>query len=225
MEAVPGAISQQQRQAAMLAVFPFVALSLANHLYKPALYGAGMGWYWLADGLHFVLVPLAGYFVLLRPAGIGAADLGLGRARIDEALLAGFLLLCATWPVGKVMETLTWEYADAFMPQGFRGGSYTAKVAIVAYMSVTAALFEEVAFRALPWLCIRHRAGRAWLVPAYICGTSLVFAFCHTEQGFGGVIATFWFGVAAAFVYLRARSLWHGIAGHFMYDMIAFGPW
>ncbi|MGZ8218369.1 CPBP family intramembrane glutamic endopeptidase [Methylomagnum sp.] len=51
-----------------------------------------------------------------------------------------------------------------------------------------------------------------------------LFAACHSEQGLHGVIAAWVYGLVAALLYVRLRSLWPLVFGHFVIDMIEFWP-
>jgi membrane protease YdiL (CAAX protease family) len=119
-----------------------------------------------------------------------------------------------------------WQYADAQATyDAIPKGMFVPHLLVATYMSASAAVVEEIAYRALPWLYFREAMAPRWRRTAYVWVTSAVFAACHSEQGPGGVIAAFWFGVVAARLYTRFGSLWPVILGHFVFDMIVFGPW
>jgi membrane protease YdiL (CAAX protease family) len=104
-------------------------------------------------------------------------------------------------------------------------GTFAPHLLVAVYMSATAAVVEEVAYRALPWLYFREAMAPRWRRTVYVVVTSVVFAAVHSEQGPAGVLATFWFGVVAARMYTKFGSLWTVILGHFLFDMVVFGPW
>jgi membrane protease YdiL (CAAX protease family) len=216
-----------RQQAILAAGFPVVALSALNHFYQVPLYRLHPAWYWLADAMQFVVLPAAAAWFLLRPAGIGWKDLGLGRDREPWSLLfAALLLVMATWPVYAVAERTFWAYApaDNVMTQSLsRDGA--AKWLVPIYLAATAAIVEEVVYRALPWMYLQAVLAPRWRRAGYTLGSSLVFALVHSEQGPGGMLGAFWFGLVAAGLYLKVRSLWPLVLGHFAFDMIEFGPW
>ena len=218
-----------RREALLAAMFPFAALALLNGFYKLPLHRVGPAWYWLADALQFVLVPMACAWWVLRPAGIDARALGLrvdrhGKGQDWGALLfVAAVVLALTWPVVRMAHVHGWQYADelpAVLPM-----AWGPRLLVAGYMSVTAALVEEVVFRALPWLYLREVVAARWRAPVYLVGSTLLFAMIHAEQGPAGLVSSGWFGLVAAAYYLRMRSLWPPVLAHFALDMLIFGPW
>jgi membrane protease YdiL (CAAX protease family) len=221
--------SYGRRQALLGAIFPFAALALLNGFYKLPLHRVGPAWYWLADVLQFVAVPLLCAWFVLRPAGIDWRALGLQPERHAKRVSRGTLLFTAafilliTWPMARVAFAFGWQYADE-LPQVLPA-AWWPRVLVAAYMAVSAALVEEVAFRALPWLYVREVVAPRWRRAVYLVGSTLFFALIHVEQGPAGVISAGWFGWMAAVFYLRLGSLWPAVLAHFALDFLIFGPW
>ena len=217
------------REVLLAAMFPHLSLALLNHFYKAPLYRAGAAWYWAADVLQFVLVPALAWFFLLRPAGIGPAQWGLAlkpdrfamRHSVGDGIFAALLIMAATWPAFRFTSVYLWQYADNYIAQQAIPPGYRVLVAI--YMSVGAAFVEEVVFRALPWLYFAQLAPARWRRGTYILVSSLLFAAVHSEQGPGGVLAAFWFGLVAARMYSKRQNLWPLVLAHFLIDLIIFG--
>jgi membrane protease YdiL (CAAX protease family) len=219
-----------RREAVLLALFPFVAVSLLNHHYAAYLHGVAPAYFWYADVAHFLLLPVLAWVLVLRPAGIGAADCGLSLS--DKALqrtkaptlLVALLVAAVTWPAFSIASASFWQYADPFSIGRVLPAQALAKLGVAIYMSATAAFVEEVAYRALPWLWFSCAVSHRWRSVAYVATTSLIFAAVHSEQGPGGVLASFWFGLVAALVYVRLRKLWPLVLAHFATDLFIFGP-
>lgn len=213
-----------KREALLAAMLPAAALSLLNGFYKGPLFAAGPAWYWLADVAQFVIVPLACWWFLLRPAGIEARALGLqaapSRRRVDRGTLLffSFLIVAVTWPIMFFFSRIGWHYADVLPP--IMPAGWPARALLVVYMAASAALVEEVVFRALPWLYLCEAMGERWRVPLYLLASTTVFALCHAEQGPAGVAAAAWFGLVAAGGYLRLGSLWPPVLAHFVVDLL-----
>ena len=218
-----------RRQALLTAIFPVAALSLLNGFYKLPLHRIGPAWYWLADAFQFVLVPILCAWFVLRPAGIDGRALGLQRERYalhaswGAALFAAFAVVLVTWPVCRIASGYGWQYADE-LPQVLPA-AWAPRLLVAFYMAVTAALVEEVAFRALPWLYVREVLAPRWRKPVYLVGSTFLFAMIHAEQGPAGVLAAGWFGWLAAVIYLRYGTLWPALLAHFTLDFLIFGPW
>jgi membrane protease YdiL (CAAX protease family) len=220
------------RQEALLAAFFSVTvLALLNHFYTALLYRLHPAWFWASDVLQFVALPAVGCLIL-RQAGIGLVDCGLGRDRYRAdsgswgfVVFMALALMAVTWPVFRITHHYLWQYTEPFSIQQVLPTSPGPKLLVALYMSATAALVEEVAYRALPWLYLSAVLPQRWRRSAYVVGTTLVFALVHSEQGPGGVIAAGWFGFVAAWMYSRQRMLWPLVAGHFLIDLLVFGPW
>lgn len=220
------------RQEALLAAFStVVGLALANYFYKAPLYRLHPIWFWTVDAVEFIAAPALAVLVLRR-AGVTLADCGLAHERHRAAgndwgfvLFVAFILATATWPVFRVAGLIFWRYAGDFSMQHALPAGAALKLVVAVYLSATAALVEEVAYRALPWLYFRDAVPPRWRHLGYVLGTSVVFAVAHSEQGPGGVIGAFWFGMVAALIYGRTRNLWPLVVGHFAVDMLVFGPW
>ncbi|MGE0330897.1 MAG: CPBP family intramembrane glutamic endopeptidase [Ramlibacter sp.] len=222
-----------QRQAVLVAIFPVVALALLNHFYTAWLFTINANLFWVADGVHFVLVPLLVWCLVLRPAGIGAAQCGLswsagargGGMEVGTTVFLAVALVAWTWPVGRVLGLVFWEQCCTFQYQQAIARTPAAAWLTCVYFAATAALGEELIYRALPWLYAQAVVPERWRRAVYVLATSTVFALAYSEQGIGGILATFWFGVVTARMYSRYRSLWPLVLGHFLYDLVVYAPW
>lgn len=218
-----------RRQLLLAALFPFVALSLLNHFYNAPLLAWHPGWFWAADIVQWVLVPVACYALLLRPARIAPAEVGLQIAsdRVGMAwrtLFTVILLVTFSWPVCEISWRVGCEYSDPLVIHRAMPAGRAAHWFVAIYLSVAAAWVEEVAYRALPWLYLHDKVPARWRDAVYVLLTSLLFAAAHSEQGPGGMFAAWWFGLLTAWHYARRRNLWPLILAHFILDMIAFAP-
>jgi hypothetical protein len=87
-----------RREALLLAIFPFLALSLLNHFYKAPLYAAGPAWLWAADAVQFVLVPTACWLLVLRPAAVTLPELGMESPCRPSTCRRWSGWACCCWP-------------------------------------------------------------------------------------------------------------------------------
>lgn len=221
-----------RRQALLVAVFPFVALALLNHFYTARLFSEGVALFWLADLVHFILVPLLAWWLVLRPTGITAADCGLawpvrtagGSMDMGSTVFLAIALVAWTWPVSRVLGLIFWDQCCVFQYQQTMPRAPAAAWLACVYMAATAAVSEELIYRALPWLYAQAVVAERWRRTLYVLVTSLVFALAHSEQGIGGILATFWFGVVAARMYSRHHSLWPLVLGHFLFNLVVYAP-
>jgi membrane protease YdiL (CAAX protease family) len=85
-------------------------------------------------------------------------------------------------------------------------------------LSVTAGVFEELAFRlALPALVL---AVTGSVVAAFV-GPTVLFGLLHAYQGVGGVVGTTVLGALMVVVYLATGQLWVAIVLHVLLDLRA----
>lgn len=87
------------------------------------------------------------------------------------------------------------------------------------FVSFTAGFCEESLFRG--YLMSRIRImfkSQGWLIPALV--SSLIFGFAHTYQGWHGFIITSVLGLMFALTYIKTKSLWPAIIGHFFIDFL-----
>ncbi|HEX6317250.1 MAG TPA: CPBP family intramembrane glutamic endopeptidase [Burkholderiales bacterium] len=204
-------------------MLPTAALLALNGLYLGAAFRASVPLFWFLDLAHFVLVPIASVWALWRFAGVRPPDYGLGPLagrQPGAAALAVYALVVAAFAYGygfaRILALFVpWEwpatgflYSQAF-PQHAAGG-----LALLAYLSLTEALAEEIVFRGLPALWLRAHV--------YPLASAAAFAAIHWESGTREVVATFLLGVVLAALYLRVRNLWPFVTGHAVTDILAF---
>lgn len=221
------------REALLLAMFPFIAISLLNHFSIRYLLTVHPAWFWALDLIQFVLAPLIAWQFALRPLKLGQQDYGLvmpgnkylPKESAGEMLFAALLMVAAFWPIHVILEGMLWRFGSEIAVRRAMPTALPWSLLVPIYMSVSAALVEEMAYRSLPWLYCSLALPERWRNLVYVAATSLVFAFAHSEQGPAGIFSALWFGLIAATMYLKLRSLWPLVLGHFLIDMIVFGPW
>jgi membrane protease YdiL (CAAX protease family) len=216
--------------AVPLALAPMLLLSLADGLYKRPLYHWSAAAFWLADIAKFVLLPGIVLWWLARHADVRPRDYGLRWPRTQDersALLGGTLLACLVLgPAYFVAQDWIWRAwpaaAPVFSYDTALPASGSARWLAIAYYATTAGVVEEIVFRGLPWAwTVRFGDTRAirWI---WIAVTSILFGLAHWENGTPDVLAAGVFGIGAAVLYLRLRSLWPLVLAHVVTDVIAF---
>lgn len=173
--------------------------------------------------LQFVVVPAASVWALWRFGGVRPRDYGLGPlvARRDQfRTIATYALVMAVFVSGYGFARILtlyvpWEWpSSAFLYSQAIPRSTPVALAVLAYLSLSGALVEEVIYRGLPALCLPRG-----LYPLVSAGA---FALIHWDIGTREVLATFLLGLALAALYARLRNLWPFVAGHAVTDMLAF---
>ncbi len=180
--------------------------------------------------LRVVAVPLSNlpllalaYYHLLRPQrqtfwhGFGLrieprhlGQLGLAVLAVVAAGLVG------EWVLGRIAEPLKlishWtEWFDADLVWG---SSPTLMVSLMEYVFF-APVFEELAFRGLLFGVFRRRF--QWGVAAML--SAALFAIAH-GYGLIGFLSVFWSGLIWAWAYERTGSLWPGMIGHAINNLL-----
>jgi membrane protease YdiL (CAAX protease family) len=210
-------------KAAAWAIVPTAALLTLNGLYLDEAYRASRPLFWFLDIAQFVLVPLASLWALRRFAGVGPRDYGLGPLlgpRDRLVTLAAYPLVVAVFAAGYAFARivtlfLPWEWpATAFLYSQVIPLNPPGALAMLAYLSLSAAFVEEIFYRGLPALCLRPGL--------YPLVSAAAFAVIHWESGTRELVAMFLLGVVLAALYLRIRNLWPFVAGHAVTDMLAF---
>jgi membrane protease YdiL (CAAX protease family) len=152
--------------------------------------------------------------------GTGFAGIGLKKIRvIDFAWAIAFLivsnLLLTLISVGlaKINLEIPVEI-ELILPKT------TAERIIWVFLSLTAGICEEAAFRG--YLLTRIRIfGRMknWIAPVFIA--SLAFGSGHAYQGVGGFILISSYGAMFALLFIKTKTLWPCVIAHFMQDAMA----
>lgn len=219
---------QQLLPRVLLVIAPFFMVGLLNGLYVNAL--SKTPWlYWTVDVLTWVILPLGIIYHLHCQYGFGLRDYGIevlsdpqrNRETLSWALMATLLL--AIYYFG-----LSW-LTKVFFPPEVSSGGYASmvpeggmRIVSVLYLAGTAAVFEEVFFRALLRRIIFTRYNTSLATLIYVLGSSILFGLVHWENGTAEVLTTMVTGMVACFLYLRLNNLVPLIVAHFLIDVAVF---
>jgi membrane protease YdiL (CAAX protease family) len=180
--------------------------------------------------LRVVAVPLSNvpllalaYYHLFRPqrqtlwSGFGLRVESRHLGRLGLAVLAVVACgLVGEWAMGRIAEPLNlishWtEWFDADLVWG---APATLAVSLMEYV-LFAPVFEELAFRGLLFGLLRRRY--QWWPAAML--SAAFFALAH-GYGLIGFLSVFWSGLIWAWAYERTGSLWPGIIGHAINNLL-----
>lgn len=185
----------------------------------------------LLDGIHPTLalfaVPLgtlAFIWLLLTLRGQGWADIGLGRPkRWDGVLAVAAAIAAGLFAVALATEAMGFQ-RDLSGVRNDLEGNLPFLFAAIAYAFIGAGLYEEVLFRGFLMHRFAHLFGagrRGWALAAVAQG--VVFGLAHYHQGAYGMVYTGVLSIGLAAVFLmNGRRLWPLVLGHGLYDAARF---
>ena len=224
MSYVSGSLTDARQRGAPL-LFGGLALYYAL-LFVPEsrVLDQGVFVFWVADFLMFVAVPvgLAAATCVTWRTGLGElgirSDNWFTSFTIVRCVLVTFLLWLAVY--GTFVSTALlpellppqFSYLDVLPPAGL------PRSAVVVYLSVTAAVAQELVFRAIA-LQVVSRVIAVHPFDWYLGISSLGFAFWHWDKGLGVVASALIFGLIAGVYFYQRRDLIPLIAAH------AFNDW
>ena len=216
----------------LIAFLPSFAAGMLNQHYLEPAFRISPALFFLADAVQWIVIPLLVWFLVLRPANIRPRDLGLRLpvlgTRPFESLVLFLFVAFLLWASYAATEAIALRFfsreAGLFGYGAAIPKTFPWNALVVVYLSITAAVVEEVVFRSLTWNYFSRLLPAQWLPLCYVIGSAILFAATHSEQGPHGMIAATVYGMVAAALYLRLKDLWPLVFAHFMVDIISFWP-
>jgi membrane protease YdiL (CAAX protease family) len=180
--------------------------------------------FWAVDFLMFVAAPIGLVAATRHAWRIGLGELGIRQENLlagpalVRCVLVSFLLWLALY--GASLGT---ALTPELLPPQFSyldtlPSARLPRAAVVVYLSITAAVAQELVFRAIALQAVmRMTAVRrfGW----YLGISSVGFASWHWDKGLGVVVSALVFGLIAGIYFYQRRDLIPLIAAH------AFNDW
>ena len=102
----------------------------------------------------------------------------------------------------------------------FVRSSFSRYITILVIAWVLAVPFEEIVFRGFIFYKLLQWTGKNFWLAGFIC--SVLFGAYHLQQGWGGIVHAFIFGLVTTVLYKYFKgNLWYLIFFHSAYDTIA----
>ena len=215
--------------AIFAATAPFIVLSIVDGIYREFFRHSPI-WFWSFDLFKFLVLPVASLLWLARASLVGPAQYGLTANPKYYSLVryAGLVacVVAALYLISfEVVGSFAWKLFGQPEPDFFykdMAPSGAFRLPVVLYLAITAGLFEEIFFRALPLLYLQELGLKSNSLMKYVIGTSVLFGAIHWENGASEVMATFAYGLLASVLYLRLRDLWPLVVAHVSIDILEF---
>lgn len=172
----------------------------------------------------FVAAPVGLVLAIRHAWRINLAELGIraenliGGAAMVRCILVSFLfwlVLYATFLSTALIPDFVpqqFSYLDVLPP------AQLPQAAVIVYLSVTAAIAQELVFRAIALQVVNQMIAVGKL-SWYLAISSLGFASWHWDKGLGVISSALVFGLLAGIYFFQRRDLMPLIAAH------AFNDW
>ena len=223
------AVGARVHQLAAVVWVLFVALHIADGLWKANLLRGPYIYFWLYDFFAWVVLPISALAALHRWTALSVEDYGL-------VVELGWKDLVRVLPLPLFALFAVYLFAYNFAPFGHSKPefSYTSALKSLGslwilgtiYLAVTAGVVESIFWIGLPWFCIsRILNSSVWARRGFALITAILFAAAHHESGARSMFAAFFFQLVAASWYFKLRTLWPVIGAHTLIDVYYFWPW
>lgn len=181
------------------------------------------GLFWLVEAITWVLLPVWAFRAVL----VSETRESIGLTTIAPTL--SFLMTCLFAVVFlSLAHYLAFKTAKQFVPQNMYdvGFSYAQMLPrkhgswllAANFFALSAAIVEEILYRGLLFRIFDASKKNILLFVLLSAGLT---AAAHWEGGIWDLAATFVYGLLAAAVYVKIRSLWPLMLAHFSIDLIA----
>lgn len=194
-----------QRTAILIGLFPTVGLLLLNGFWTGPLFQYSPVAYWMIDVLSHLIIPALALYLLAKFYRVYPRDYGFGAQAgairtvdlIGLTLIVGVMFWISYVPVSATLGRLLGSDLSSFTYFNVMPEAGAERVIVAVYFSVSAGSFEEIMYRALPWLYFSLLTPKRTSVTAYALISSILFGFAHWENGLHEVFATFVLGFVA----------------------------
>jgi len=136
--------------------------------------------------------------------------------------LVGAMFWISYVPVSATLGRFLGSELSSFTYFNVLPETHAARVLVAIYFSISAGVFEEIMYRALPWVYFSLLNLRRPNIVSYALISSVLFGFAHWENGLHEVFATFALGFVACVLYAKIRNIWPFVIAHTWIDLSAF---
>lgn len=119
--------------------------------------------------------------------------------------------------IDPLINWICGESADYSMFSSLQGNT-SKYLSWLAKMWISAAIGEELLFRAFAYSQMKRIFGERNIL--FVLLSALLFSLPHIYQGIAGLLSTFVFGIAFAFIYMKFKNIWINIIVHGLVDTL-----
>lgn len=226
--------NQQHQPTIYKGLFIVFFFGFVNGFYKQQLFEISPIVFWLQDIFNFIILPSSVLYFFYAKLNFKPSDYGFIKtsqinplsevlgSTIFTAIILGAVYLIVNFVAHHFLNKYGYQYPlfnySSSAPEGI------LKLAVVLYFAASAAIVEEIIYRAIPYTLImqsNHIKQKHQKI-FFVMATSIVFSIIHWESGFHELLSTFSFGLVAALFYLSYKNIWPLIGAHFLVDMYVF---
>lgn len=219
-----------ERTAILIGLFPTVGILMLNGFWTAAVFRYSPAAYWAIDVLTHLIIPLTVLYGLAQYWQVFPRDYGFVKLRntaklvdvLGLTLVVGAMFWISYVPVSAMVGQLLGSELSSFTYFNVLPETGAARVLVAVYFSISAGLFEEIMYRALPWVYFSLLTKNRVNIGSYALVSSTLFGFAHWENGIHEIVATFVLGFVACVLYAKIRNIWPFVIAHSWIDLIAF---
>ncbi len=219
-----------QRTAVLACLFPTVGVLMLNGFWTEEIFRYSTSAYWAVDILSHLVIPLSMLYLLAKYYRVYPSDYGFSgpdRAMrlvdmMGLTVFVGIMFWISYIPVSATLGQILGSEISPFTYFNVLPETGPVRVLIAIYFSVSAGVFEEIMYRALPWVYFSMFAPHRSRVFYYAISSSLLFGFAHWENGAHEIFATFALGFVACILYAKIRNIWPFVIAHTWIDLTAY---
>ena len=209
-------------------VFILIFIALINGFYFDLLFQSNIIAAWAHHITQFIILPFTLFFTLYKYCNIHPSSYGIiiPTTKNKKQSLIYISIYCAA--ILHLLYFVTYMFVNMYIPDRLYMGYLSLiptgelELPVIIYMSLSAAITEEITYRGLPLLLFNKFINYKHFNVIFILTTSALFSLIHWENGVPDLAAAFVYGILSAMLYLHYKNLIPLIFAHFTGNFVTF---
>jgi len=209
-------------------IFLIFTVHLSNGFFVKELLNYNISLFWAFDVFQFIILPLTLFYILNRLYKVHPRNYGIVLPKTSKEIKTFFqasiycitLLLLFSLSSYQLINIYSYNSGQSsyatFIPAG------AMKYPVIFYMSLSAAIVEEITYRGLPYLLFKKIITDSYLPLIYISSTTIAFTAIHWENSIASIVLAITFGLLSSWLYLQYKNIMPLIFSHFLIDMVMY---